>query len=125
MFRLQKNLSFEDPDLEAKLFPHLFPYGMGSWQRMKGGITLGAYTKMRLKHADRRWANDRYYLYFTFDRLIKERIMFSNFVLATNRNRDKPLNAGQIKESYYNYGTLMPAEVAGSKAYMRKNGFSW
>ena len=39
-------LSFEDPHLEAKLFPHLFPHGKGSWRKESNAITLGAYHKM-------------------------------------------------------------------------------
>ena len=49
-----KPLSFEDPHLEAKLFPHLFPHGKGSWRKEPCAITLGAYHKMRLNHVDRR-----------------------------------------------------------------------
>ena len=62
---LPKPLSFEDPYLEAKLFPHLYAYGKGSWRREPNAITLGAYHKMRLNQVDQRWANDRHYLYFT------------------------------------------------------------
>ena len=82
-----KPLSFEDPALEAKLFPHLFPYGKGSWQRMLGGITLGAYHKMRLHYVDQRWANDCYYFYFAFDQAMKNWIMFTSKAVTTNKER--------------------------------------
>ena len=62
-----KSLSFDDPHLEAKLFPHLFLYGKGSWKKESYATTLGAYHKMRLNTVDRRWANNRFYLYFIFD----------------------------------------------------------
>jgi hypothetical protein len=44
--------------LEAKLFPHLFPYGKGSWYWQQNALTIGKYHKMRLMHVDRRWANN-------------------------------------------------------------------
>ena len=50
-----KSLSFDDPHLEAKLFPHLFTYGKGSWKKESYAITLGAYHKMRLNNVDRQW----------------------------------------------------------------------
>ena len=118
-----KSLSFDDPHLEAKLFPHLFPYGKGSWKKKSYTITLGAYNKMRLNNVDRRWANDRFYLYFTFYRSMKNRILFSNKALSTNKKRDKPLTASDINsssEQYYRYGTLLPATITGSKSYMKK-----
>ena len=62
-------LSYEDPDLEAKLFPHLYPYGTGSWRKEYQAITLGAFHKMRLHHADCSWANDCYY--FTLHLIVR------------------------------------------------------
>ncbi len=54
-------LRYDDDDLEAKVFPHLYPYGTGSWTSSKqNGLTLGAYHKVRLNHADPRWRKDRY-----------------------------------------------------------------
>jgi hypothetical protein len=44
--------------LEAKLFPHLFPYGKGSWYWQQNALTIGKYHKMRLMHVDRRSANN-------------------------------------------------------------------
>jgi hypothetical protein len=54
-------LSYGDEHLEEKLFPHLFPYGKGSWYWEKNALTIRKYHKMRLVHVDRRWANDRFY----------------------------------------------------------------
>ena len=115
-------LSYKDLHLEAKLFPHLFPYGKGSWRRELNALTIGAYHKMRLNNVDRRWANDRYYLYFTFDRMMKIRILYSNKALSTNRKHDRPVTAGDLNTSnddYYKYGTLLPATITGSKSYMK------
>ena len=50
-------LSYRDEHLMAKLFPHLFPYGKGSWYWQQNALTIGKYHKMRLMHVGRRWAN--------------------------------------------------------------------
>ena len=42
----------------------------------KKDLTIGKYQKIRLMHVDRRWANDRFYPFFTFDRNIKQRLLF-------------------------------------------------
>jgi hypothetical protein len=54
-----------DPDLEAKLFPHLFPFGKGScekWHQMYSGKqfrdSFSRYVCSRLLSVDRRWAKD-------------------------------------------------------------------
>ena len=62
-------------------------------------------------------------MYFTFDRTMKNRIYYTNRALCTNRKRDKPVTAGDISnssEQYYSYGTLLPANITGSKSYMKK-----
>ena len=77
---------------------------------------------MRLMHVDRRWANDRFYPFFTFDRNIKQRLLFTKNALATNKKRKKPLSAENLKDSdsYYEYGSLVPATVPGSKSFWTK-----
>ncbi len=66
-------LTYGDEALEAKVFPHLFPHGRGSWyyKGRKSGLTIGAYHKLRVLHVDRRWANDRYWPFFAFDKNLK------------------------------------------------------
>lgn len=58
-------LTYADPNLEAKLFPHLFPYGQGScrkWAQMYSGELerdpFAKYVRNRLLSVDRRWALD-------------------------------------------------------------------
>jgi hypothetical protein len=48
----------------------------------KNALTIGKYHKMRLMHVDRiRWANDRFYPFFTFDRNIKQRLFLPKMLL--------------------------------------------
>ena len=85
------------------LFPHLFPYGKGSWRRELNALTIETYHKLRLNNGDRWWTNNRHYLYFTFDRMMKIRILYSNKALSTNKNCDKPVTAGNLNTSNEGY----------------------
>ena len=83
-------LNLYDPDLEHKLFPHLYPHGVGGYapnpQRCgtdadapaTNRLTLGLYIKMRLLHADPRWRHDRLWPFFAYDWLMKSRIVAYN-----------------------------------------------
>ncbi|VDI27033.1 Hypothetical predicted protein [Mytilus galloprovincialis] len=109
-----------DNNLEANIFPHLFPDGSGSWSRQKNG----QYHKHRLLHLDRRWANDKLYLFFAFDRNMKERILkYPNIPTMSNANRPANVTAKEVsntKNSYDKYSKVLPATVTGSKAFWRK-----
>ena len=56
-----KRLQFDDPHIEHKLFPHLFPVAEGGVIQGHKGMTLGQYKNLRLLHVDRRWAHDKLY----------------------------------------------------------------
>jgi len=74
-------------------------------------------------HVDRRWANDKFYPFFTFDRNIKQRPFFLPKMLLLQIKIEKnPLSAENLKDSdsYYKYGSLVPATVPGSKSFWTK-----
>lgn len=51
---------------EAKSFPHLFPDGRNTWTEERDlNITLSRYFNNRLMHADRRFAQDTDYIFFS------------------------------------------------------------
>jgi hypothetical protein len=85
-------------------------------------LTIGKYHKICLMHFDRRWANDRFYPFFTFDRNIKQRFFFIKNILAINKNRKKTLSAENVKDSdsYYKHWSLVPATVPRSKYFCTK-----
>ncbi|CAC5390818.1 unnamed protein product [Mytilus coruscus] len=118
------HLYSSDKNLEAKVFPHLFPDGSGSWSKQKNALTLGQYHKHRLLHSDRRWANDKLYLFYAFDRNMKERILnYPNIPTMSNANRTGNVTAKEVsksKNSYDKYSKVLPATVTGSKAFWRK-----
>ena len=68
-----KQLHFNDPHLEHQLhvFPHLFPLAQEGFIQGHKGVTLGKYNHLRLLHVDRRWAHDKIYPVFLFDRSMK------------------------------------------------------
>ena len=79
------HLSLNDPQLEQKLFPHLYPHGTGRYNyRCSSGddntrvITLGMYVKMRLLHVDHRWRHDKLWMFFAYDWVMKNRIIQYN-----------------------------------------------
>ena len=54
---------------------------------------------------------------------MKNRLLFSNKALSTNRKCDKLVTADDISntpQGYYKYGTLLPATIMGSKSYMKR-----
>ena len=115
-------IRYTDECLEAKIFPHLFPYGQGSWFPKSNALTIGQYHKLRLLHCDRRWACDRFYPFFAFDRNMKHRLSFINSAIATNKNRSAPITAESLNnsDSYYKYGTTLTSTISGSKAYWQR-----
>lgn len=46
-FKSPEILKSSDENLEATIFPHLFPDGFGSWHKEKNALTLGQYHKHR------------------------------------------------------------------------------
>ena len=120
-----KQLHFNDPHLEHKLFPHLFPLAQGGFVQGQKGMTLDKYNHFRLLHVERRWDHDKIYLFFLFDRSMKVQIhAYSQRLWASNRGRKGPLTQGDIvqegkKDAYYQYGNIMPATVSGSAMYWK------
>lgn len=131
-------ITYDDKNLEAKIFPELFPYGNGSWNR-ECGISIGNYIKQRLLFIDNRFRNSYNWSYFMFDRVIKQRLFYFSHTLKTNiqdredvltfrelrtnqenmeyflqknkDNKDIPLNC------YARYGTIVPNTIPGCKSY--------
>lgn len=75
---IKKKVVFNDDQTEAKLFPHLFPHGTGYFINLKDGMTHAKYFRMRLLNIDPRWRNDRFYLFYAYDYLTKERLLTVN-----------------------------------------------
>jgi hypothetical protein len=122
-------LTYNDPQVEDKLFPHLYPYGVGGFcsqltekPHLKG-LAIGAYAKRRLLHSDPRWRHDKLWLFFMFDWSMRNRIKsYNNIVVASNRNRNHQLQKEDLDSDrdYSAVGENMPTTVCGSKQYWLK-----
>jgi hypothetical protein len=112
-----------DHDIEGKLFPHLFPDGKGFFVKIANSITLAQYFRNRLLNYDPRWRNDRYYVFYAYDRLVKERIYCVNNMVKARTNLMDRLNTNEFAhndyENYYKYGSFVPKCITGSKAYWK------
>lgn len=115
-------VSYSDPNLEAKRWPQLFPYGKGSWRR-NSSLKQQTYVKHRLFAIDARFRNCNEFMFFWYDRLIKERLSYYN-----NRQRTvnvtELLGSLQVKDVTENkYGSVVPSSIPGSKTYWRARCF--
>ena len=133
-------LNLYDPDLEHKLFPHLYPHGVGGYapnpQRCGTDadspatkrLTLGLYIKMRLLRADPRWRHDRLWPFFAYDWLMKSRIVAYNLKCpksaAAVQGRPAPMSKnflmsdlGLGEQAYDRVGQMIPPKLPGTKSY--------
>ena len=107
-------LKQDDPQLEEKLFPALFPTGQGGWNsETKDALSFSSYLKMRLRSVDPRWRQDPKWILFNFDRAIKSRVFAYNSVHVSAAGGTKAAN---LKGDGYNERSrVMPNNIQGSK----------
>ena len=107
---------------KGKLFPNLYPFGKGYWYYQFDGLTIGKYFKMRLLHLDPRWRNDKNYVFFAYDWLIKSRVISVNNMIkiSTDINikaADLQNKTNSNESDYFKYGTVIPKCITGGKSY--------
>ena len=117
------DIKYDDIDTEALIYVHLFPTGTGNWYTRQNGMTLNAYSKMRLLHVDPRWRNDKYYIFYLLDTITQSRLITVNNMLSASTSIKKKINAGKLAnsnfEDYYKYGSHIPKSITGSKNYWK------
>ena len=117
------DIKYDDKDLEALIYVHLYPNGTGNWFQRQNGMTLNVFGKMRLLNADPRWRNDKYYVFNLLDRLTQARLLTINNMLFASTNIKKNVKAGVLKykdyENYYKYGSHIPKSITGSKTFWK------
>lgn len=110
-------------DTEGRLFPHLFPYGKGYYRQEKKGITFAKYCRIKLLNFDPRWRDDKYYIFYIYDRMTKQRLMAINNMIKARANLAETKNVENLTkneyDSYYKYGSFVPNSILGSKAYWK------
>ena len=112
--------------LDAKLFPHLYPIGSGSWVRHKK-LSLMDFSEMRLLNYDPRFRRDKYYQFWLLNRILNDKILKYNkatikcadpeqikikTVSDLKQDREKPLS----KQA----GVRLPTKLPGSRNYYRE-----
>jgi hypothetical protein len=80
------NVTLGDPHLDAKLFPHLYPYGSGSHRSETASVGLGKYLKALLRSVDDRFRKSAAWKFFNLDRIIKNDLYFKE---RNRRARDE------------------------------------
>ena len=89
--RSQVYVTYNDKFLEAKAFPKLYPYGYGSWY-YGCGISISNFIKHRLLAFDSRFRNNCDWIYFMYDRVIKQRLFYFNQSRKNNiRDQQRPI----------------------------------
>ena len=115
-------VSYSDPLLEAKLWPHLFPYATGCWDA-ESLLKAGEYLKHRLLNIDDRWRKDTSFSFHWYDRLIKSRLFYiAQARRAKRTGRVEELVSKSIKDKrsdsfYERLGKIVPSTITGSRSY--------
>ena len=118
---------FSDFYLCAKIFVHLYPYGLGSYVEYKNmKFTLMDYSVFRLLNLDDRWRKDKDFAFYLCDRVWRKRIydFNQNTVRTVNPHSAIDKTAGQIKEqkmksTFDRLGSRLPPNLPGSKSFWR------
>lgn len=117
------HLNIDNQQLEPMIFPHLFPYGKGYWLYTKDGLSQAKYFKMRLLHLDQRFRQDKYYPFFAYDQITKNRLLTVNNMI---KSRASLAEAKELEnftkndyENYYKYGNFVPKTIVGSAQYWK------
>eukprot|EP00112_Aurelia_sp_Birch-Aquarium-sp1_P026726 Seg968.10 transcript_id=Seg968.10/GoldUCD/mRNA.D3Y31 product="hypothetical protein" protein_id=Seg968.10/GoldUCD/D3Y31 len=115
-------VSYSDPLLEAKLWPHLFPYATGCWDA-ESPLKAGEYLKHRLLNIDNRWRKDTSFSFHWYDRLIKSRLFYiAQARKAKRTGRVEELVSKSVKDNrsdsfYERLGKIVPSTITGSRSY--------
>ena len=75
-FRQDARVTLSDPHLDAKLFPHLHPWGSGSLRSEDGAGGIQQFAKNRLLSLDPAFRNSAVWSFWMLDRLIKNELYF-------------------------------------------------
>ena len=115
---------YADQKLEAKIFPNLFPYGMGSW-KAASWLKYSEYVKKRLLNMDGRFRHDRLWSFYMLDRHIKRRLIsYARLRKVAKHKLSNTLTVSDVLEEetektgrYDKYGQEVPNSIPGCKSY--------
>ena len=111
-------VSYNDPYLEAKLWPQLFPFGNGGWFH-SSLLKAGEYLKHRLLNFDSRWRKDESFSFHWYDRQVKSRLFYvAKARQAKRKDRTDNLTSCKLQDGtfYDKLGNIVPATITGSRS---------
>jgi hypothetical protein len=100
-----EHLSNIDENMEAMIWPILFPYGKGSFKRIKNAsYDIGLYARLRLFNWNSRWRQCIEYPFCLYDKIVRNACMYSAQINTINRVDENNANLNacdeiKIKES--------------------------
>jgi ATP-dependent DNA helicase PIF1 len=120
-----KYVTYDDKNLEAKVFPNLFPYGIGAYG-LRGPLTRNDYTYWHLLCPDSRFRRFTQFGFFETHRRNVELLLAYNRVRkAQVCGRTEPITSKNLQQEnvedppnpFSRYGTSIPNSLPGSKSY--------
>jgi hypothetical protein len=118
--------TYNDFALECKIFPHLYPYGKGSY--IPGNrLTLMDFTEMRLLNHHNRWRQDKFYSFYQLNRVLMDHISGYNKYTVKTANPETvhvktvgDLYKDQEKPIEQQTGSRLPPRLPGSRNMWRE-----
>ena len=90
-------VSYGDPLLYAKIWPHLFPYATGCWSRVNRDFMQRAnYVKFRLMQLNDHFRRDQGFSFFNLDLKIKDQIRSMNMRRVNAKDQNVPLTVHEV-----------------------------
>ena len=118
---------YGDKFLEAKVFPHIHPYGFGGWHN-GCSMDFSDHVKMRLFDVRGWYARDRQYPFYKFDLMTKMRLKAYAAKTVNTAQQTEKITAGNVvsaeqgADPYSAYGKEMPNCIPGSPQYWKRFG---
>jgi hypothetical protein len=87
---------------------------------MKDGLSQASYFKMRLLNIDPRWRFDKYYLFYAYNQLTKNRLLTVNNMIKSRASLAESKDFSKDDyDNYYKYGSFVPKSIVGSVQYWK------
>ena len=115
---------YGDTFLEAKVFPHIHPYGFGGWHN-GCSMNFSDHVKMRLFDVRGWYARDHQYPFYKFDLMTKMRLKAYAAKTVNTAQQTEKITAGNVfsaeqgADLYSAYGKEMPNCIPGSPQYWK------
>jgi len=107
-----------DPHLDAKLWPHMHPYGTGSLLSEVGSGGTHRLVKNRLLCIQSCFRQNNLYAFWFLNRIITKELFFRNF-MRRSRGNSTAGDANATDPITRLYGTVVPSDIPESTAWWR------